>query len=240
MNINNKIGLIMVLIFIAILKVIYATPIGPSITSITNETQNATPGTLINTTGGSITTMTLNLTQQNPRWKAYVGNVTGTLTLDDANSYTIYDWNLGTISGEVYATRNSSTVSWADINCSNATHINNEEIAMNHTNPDDNITTTFDDSNDEGFYVGDVYIAPSSCSAVHTYINDQEQSSDFEEVVLYDGTDVDNGKIIYATILEDDTQGFDTNEYDFQMIVPENGAATWSSSTAYYFYAEIT
>ena len=62
----------------------YAEPSGPTITFIANETKDPAAATLINTTGGSITTMALNATSQNLRWKAYVGNVTGTLTLDDA------------------------------------------------------------------------------------------------------------------------------------------------------------
>ena len=60
---------------------VYAAPSGPIVTLISNETKSAAPATKINTTGGSITIMRLNATTQNPRWKAYVGNVTGTLTL---------------------------------------------------------------------------------------------------------------------------------------------------------------
>ena len=42
--------------------------------------------------GGTITTMVLSAVQQNDKWKAYVGNVSGSLTLDDSNGYTIYRW----------------------------------------------------------------------------------------------------------------------------------------------------
>ena len=56
---------------------------------------------------------------------------------------------------------------------------------------------------------------------------------------VHNNGDSTNGDIVYATILEQDAQGFDNNQYDFQMIVPEVGL-TWSSSTAYYFYVELT
>src|SRR5262245_15380672 len=85
----------------------YAVPSGPVATLITNETKSPAGATKINTTGGSITIMKLNATTQNPRWKAYVGNVTGTLTLDDASDNSIFQWSLTRVTGEVYATRSS-------------------------------------------------------------------------------------------------------------------------------------
>jgi hypothetical protein len=71
-------------------------------------------------------------------------------------------------------------------------------------------------------------------------VNNESQDSDFEEIILYDGTDHLNGDIVYATILEQNLAGYNNNQFDFQMIVPENGAPTWTSSTPYYFYVELT
>ncbi len=218
----------------------YANPSGPTITFIANETKNPAGATMINTSGGTITTVTLNATTQNLRWKAYVGNVSGTLTLDDGNDNTLFDWELTSVVGEIYATRTENSINWTGINCSNATHISYEEISLNHTNKDDNITSTFDDGTHRGFYVGTREILSDTCFAVHTYVNSSSQQSNFEEVILYDGTNETNGNIIYATPFEDNAYGFDNNTYDFQMIVPEVGLATWTGSTAYYFYVELT
>ena len=219
---------------------VYAVPSGPTITLISNETKQPSAARLINTTGGSITTMALNATTQNPRWKAYVGNVTGRLTLDDANDNTIFDWTLTNVIGEIYATRASISINWSGTNCSNSTHISNENLALNHTNKDDNITKTFNAQSHNGFYVGTREILANTCFSVRTYVNSTSQSSKFEEVLLYDGTNSSNGNMVYATPLEQDVYGFDNNTYDFQMIVPENGLPTWASSTAYYFYVELT
>jgi hypothetical protein len=217
-----------------------AIPSGPTITVVSNETKQPASATLLNTTGGSITIMVLNATTQNLRWKAYVGNVSGTLTLDDADDNTLFDWSLTHVIGEVYATRQSGIINWSGINCSNETHITAEEKALNHTSQDDNITKTFDESTHQGFYIGTREILQNTCAAVHTYVNSSSQTSNFEEVVLYDGTNETNGKVVYATPLEQDQYGFDNNLYDFQMILPEVGLATWTSSTAYYFYVELT
>ena len=240
----KKIKLDIVLITFVILLaspiLVYAVPSGPTITFISNETKQPSAARMINTTGGSITTMMLNATTQNPRWKAYVGNVTGSLTLDDANDNTIFDWTLTNVIGEIYATRASGNINWTGTNCSNSTHISNENFALNHTNKDDNITKTFNSQSHNGFFAGTREILANTCSSVRTYVNSTSQSARFEEVILYDGTNASNGNIIYATPLEQDSYGFDNSTYDFQMIVPENGLATWASSTAYYFYVELT
>jgi hypothetical protein len=214
-------------------------PSGPTITFVNNESKTPQPAALLNTSGGTITTVTLNVTSQNLRWKAYVGNITGTLTLDDASDNTIFDWALTEVNGEIYATRQQASINWTGINCSNSTHIELENVAMNHTNRDDNITATFSSQTHSAFYAGTSEILADTCHSVYTYVNSSSQQSYFEEVVLYDGTNVSNGNIVYATPLEKDVFGFDNETYDFQMILPERGLPTWTGSTAYYFYVEL-
>ncbi len=216
-----------------------AVPSGPTVTVLFNETKQPAAAKIINTSGGTITTIVLNATTQNTRWKAYVGNVTGRLVLDDGNDNTLFDWSLTNVVGEVYTTRFEGSINWSGINCSNQTHIANENVALNHTNKDDNITTTFNTQVHSGFYTGTRQILSNTCFSVHTYVNSTSQQSMFEEVVLYDGTNATNGNIVYASILERDAYGFDNQTYDFQMIVPEVGLSGFSGSTGYYFYAEL-
>lgn len=217
-----------------------ALPDGVTIVPIRNET--ATPATagLLNTSGGSITTVNLNGTTQNVRWKAFVGNATGKLTLEDSAGAVIYDWSLSSITGEVYTTRASGSVNWTGVGCANATHVSNEDVTLNHTNKDDNITATFNTQTHAAFFVDVNQITANSCRSVHTYVNSTAQSTDFEEVILYDGTNLTNGKIVFTTILEQDIYGYNNRTYDFQMIVPERGEPAWESSTAYYLYAELS
>ena len=228
---------------------VLALPTGPTITTISNSTKYSGTGTIFNGTGndtdkpdmsgGFIFTINLQGETQNIRWKAYVGNVTGTLVLDDADGYTIYDWSLSTsVAGEIYATRTSGAVTWSNINCSNATNIEAEEQAMNHTtNSDDNISATFSGIDHESFFVGTALISNGTCPTINLFVNDSAPTNDnFEEVLLYDGSNV-----IYTTQIYDNAHGFRTGtRYDFQLIVPERGYEGWSSSTAYYFYVELS
>ena len=67
----------MAVLFVGLALVSHATPSGPTVTFISNETKQPSAARMINTTGGSITTVVLNATTQDTRWKAYVGNVSG-------------------------------------------------------------------------------------------------------------------------------------------------------------------
>jgi hypothetical protein len=213
-------------------------PAGPdTITVSDNETKSAVSAKIINISGGRIATMNINATIQNPRWKAFVGNVTGKFTLMDQTGSQIFDWSLSTVTGRVYATRNSTSVSWGTINCSNVTFLESENQNMNHTNADDNITKTFNTTagaTHDGFFVGTRYMTSNTCPTLNTYVNNATQDTKFEEVALYDGFNT-----VFATILESDQGGFDSNTYDFQMIVPEIGLPGYSGATAYYLYVEL-
>ncbi len=206
---------------------------------LTNESETKTPqaAEYLNTSGGTFTTIILSSETQNLKWKAYAGNVSGTLVLDDASDYSIYQWQLGTFTGEVYATRNDS-ISWGDIVCADGTDISNEETAMNHTSSsEDSISNTFSLNTHREFYVGSRKIDQSTCPSTFTWVNDTQQTpaidAPFQEVLLHDGTN-----LVYTTFIDDNTQGFNYNDYDFQMIVAERGVGSLPA-TDYYFYLEL-
>ncbi len=238
-NNNNWKGILVLILLVSIASfVLAAVPTGPqiNITGIENGTSRS--ATILNTTGGTITTIVLNATTQNPHWKAYVGNVTGKLVLEDASNYSIYEWSISTVAGEVYVTRSSTTINWDSIVCANSSHVSQEETAMNHTSSaDDSISNTFTRTTHQSFWTGSVEFNEDVCDyTLITYINDTPQTTteNFQEILLWDGT-----YIVYTTIIENTTLGFDIGYYDFQMLVPEKGWEGPVSSTAYYFYVEL-
>ncbi|OGJ21314.1 hypothetical protein A3K73_05675 [Candidatus Pacearchaeota archaeon RBG_13_36_9] len=230
-----------------LIRVQAADPVGPdAIDLISNVTKNTTATKIINISGGRIGTFDVNATIQNPRWKAFIGNVTGKFTLMDGQGATVFDWTISSITGRIYATANSTALSWASVNCSNVTSLELENVKFNHTRADDNITKTFNatiNSTEDNltisgghnyFYVGARYMPANTCPTLNTYENSNPQDTDFEEVALYDG-----GNMIYAALLEDNEAGYNGYKYDFQMIVPEIGLSDFSGATAYYIYVEI-
>jgi hypothetical protein len=235
-----------VIALLLLVRVEAATPGGPNaIDVLRNETKNTTATQMINISGGRIAHLNVNATVQNPRWKAFVGNVTGKFTLMDSAAAVVFDWTITSITGRIYATSNYSSLTWNAINCSNITHLEAENIRFNHTRSDDNITKTFNATfNDtlgltvsgghEPFYAAGRYMPATTCPTLNTYKNSAAQDADFEEVALYDGNNM-----IYAALLEEDQTGYDGEKFDFQMIAPEVGLSDFAGATAYYLYVEI-
>lgn len=273
-DVTIVVSALIMLIIPMLASLVQAAPSGPTATVSGNTTKNAASTTKINSTinnsispGGFIFTMNLDSVQQDTRWKGYVGNVTGTLTLDDAADNTLFSWSLSSVTGEVYATRASGNVNWSGINCtwiadgrvnksddtfniskSNRTPEHNENIALSHTNKDDNITATFDLRNHSSITVGSVVIGKDQCFSVQTYQRDAAQvfsdsdNANFTQVILYDAAyNITNGNVVYETKIEGDITGYRSGDtYDFQIILPESGAVGFTASTAYYFYVELT
>jgi len=228
-------------------------PEGPVVNFVENSTKVISNGTGPRSDGkGVITTLTLTATQQNFRWKAYVGNVTGTYVLQDANGYNIYSWISGvTLTGTILVTRNN-TVYWSFLNCSNATHIQQEETRLSITSSSfDSITNTFIYSNHTSFTIAEKTLA--GCPYTATYINNTAQianssDNDFQEIIIASNytTDPDTNStisnILFATKIETDIIGY-TNlnrTYDFQVIVPDYGSVSVTDIVPYYFYVELS
>lgn len=231
-----RIWTLMILVLAGYIFSALSIPGGVTITA--NESLNysiQSPTSLV-TAGGSFTTLNLNVTTQTARWKAYVGNVTGTLTLASSDDDSIYDWTPGTISGEVYAVRTDSP-DWTNILCAPMADILTEGDNLNINNSRaDSINATFNTTNHKSMYVGTENVSANQCQAVATFVNNTKQSESdgalFQELLLSDGSNM-----IYTTILEDKKYGFNQLVYDFQMILPNDEFA--ENPTEYWFYAEL-
>jgi hypothetical protein len=206
---------------------------------------------------GNITELNISGISQTKHWQGYWGEVTGDIVLDDANNYTLYEWTDLEPEGEVYAAINS-TIDWETIACFNLSGFEASGASDNNTlywenyfnmtyDDGDGIDETFDTSNHITFAVGDITIPASTCRNIFTYVDDAAQSDKFLEVLLQD----QYGEIVFATIIEDDDQGnntdvigYDGNTHDFQIIVAEDGTS-WSGgsrntdTTPYYFYVDL-
>lgn len=214
-------------------------PAGPSLTYVLNSTAATVTANRSIDAKGTITVLNMTLTQQDYKWKAYVGNVTGSLALDDANAKSIYDWSLAAVTGEVYVTR-ASSVSWSQISCVNQSVINAEDAALGISSASiDSINSTFNYTAHKSFLVGTLNITNSSCRSTATYINDARQTVDesafFQEVLLKDNA---SSSLIYTTLIDNDHAAYDgSSVYDFQLIVAENESSSVPKN--YYFYVEL-
>jgi hypothetical protein len=216
---------------------VQAQPTGAEIIFNQTDIIDPVPASNLTTAGGSFTTMVLSGVFQTPRWKAYVGNVTGRIALRDSDSRTIYDWDLVSVSGQIYVTRND-TIDWSTMSCASEQTILDEQTFLNiQSTSSDSINRTFNDTIHKSFFVGTTQIAQSTCWAIATYVEDTRQApsvdATFQEILLQDNND----NLVFATIIEQAETGFDSSPYDFQLIVPED--PTSPTPTTYYFFAEI-
>ncbi|MBR9704269.1 hypothetical protein GOV12_02570 [Candidatus Pacearchaeota archaeon] len=226
-------------LFILNSNLIYAAePLAPDTFNVTeNTTKVNASSAMVNVTGGRVLVFNLTVDTQNTKWKAFLGEITGSLALVDGDGAKIYSWEFTQTTGRVFATRAPGSINWSGTNCSNVTHLEAENSALEHTSVIDNITTTFNTSGiatHKAFPLTTNTIFNDSCPVLNTYVNNVSQNTSFDEVALYDDTN-----IVYAALIESDTTGYDGASHDFQMIVPENGNSSRSVSTAYYLYAEL-
>jgi hypothetical protein len=183
-------------------------------------------------------------------WQGYFGNVTGTITLDDASNNTMYDWVLANPEGEIYASI-SQVSNWDAVACAtpyNISYIENDTYAFNtYANGSlkadqdvDGIDETFNNTFMGDFYVGSTRIQESSnCKAAYLYVNSAPDvaAKTFTETLLYDQT---SQNLIFTSILQQySAAGFDGANHDFQLMVAENGHNGNEATTTYYFYVEI-
>ncbi len=246
---RNAVIVIMVLLVIVSLSIfITAEPEGSSIDNTTTTTKTLTPATSRQDQKGTITTLLIDTVQQNIKWKAYVGNVSGTLVLRDADNYAIYEWpSGGSPDGEVYITLNDS-VDWSSIQCANMTDVQTLQTAMGHgPSSSDNINNTFSESTHESIIVGEYTITNSTCYTAYPWVNNSQQTASednfYQEVLLMD----DQKRIIFTSLIDQDHSSYRADDqpgaslgenvtYDFQAIVPDYTDVTIAT---YYFYVEI-
>lgn len=249
MSTGLTVSLVLGILILAVMAPwIVAAPVGPTITHQSYSSGSSTSATLVDNsshTGGTIATANLDVRQQNLHWKAYVGNITGKLVLEDGSNYSIYEWSQTSVQGEVYATRGTS-ITWANLECANLTELNIEMLAMNHTSAYtlvDNITATMDDDKNDHdqFYAGTTNIAADTCNyTINLYLNDTAQSAGqarWEEVVLFQ--EVEN-YTVYVSLIDENYWGYHNGTlYDYQILLPEKGEPTFTGATSYYFYVEL-
>jgi len=190
---------------------------------------------------GNITELLINATVITKTWQGYFGNITGKIVLDDANNKSMYDWNIVTPQGEIYAA-NETVDDWSSIKCFNYSasapelNLSKLEQILDCVGDADGVNETFTTKNHPGFWVGSTYISPNTCWSTQTYVNDGTSNNFYEVLLLEPNKNI----IVYTSIINASKTGFDNTLTDFQMLVGENGhGSAASTTTQYYFYVEL-
>jgi len=211
----------------------------------------------IDAAAGNVTELTLNTSSRSNRWQGYYGNITGTITLDNAQNFSLYSWTGDiTPTGEIFAS-DTAISNWSDVYCFNMSDVRpgvncTGAGAGGGSGGPDNITclniseaqqkfggsitgteslnATFTGNHDIDID-GTVF---SNCPATNTYVNSSGQNINFTEVLL---TENNTRTMIFATIINASHWGFNNVTHDFQMIVGDDGDN--ATLTTYTFYIEL-
>ena len=154
------------------------------------------------------------------------------------------------VSGEIFAVNTTASVQWGNITCVNltnatgtlddmngATKINGSTLNQQYfiaQEDEDRITATFNYSFGGSITIGTVAIdSTNACPTAYLNVNNNSQTADYVELLLFDNASA----LVFGTIIEPDaTVGFDSKEWNFQMIVPQENASVGT----YYFYVELS
>ncbi|MDD9954100.1 MAG: hypothetical protein OXR66_07235 [Candidatus Woesearchaeota archaeon] len=186
--------------------------------------------------GGNVTEVNINALSITQSWQGLYGDISGEITLDDGSNNTFYNWSTTSVSGQVYATR-ASSITWSNVNCSTAVNITSEETYLGHVAADgDSVTNTYSLTTHPGFNVTTgAEIFTDTCPSTNAFTNNASQSADWVQVLLHDQTD----NVVYSTLINDSTTGFNSNTYDFQLLVGENEHTGNIGTTTYYVWVQL-
>jgi len=213
-----------------------AKPNGVStLNEIKSERASADNATANNATAGNVTELTIFGYSTTQSWQGYFGNVTGTIQLADADDNIMYNWSQASPQGEIYASTNSS-LQWTGVSCYilNGSNITDLEDSFNiNSSAADGVDETFNRNDHAEFYTNSIHFTAGQCN--NTKVYDNTGTGAFDEVLLTDSA----SNIIFASILQEDATGFDSNTHDFEMLVLEDGHNGDTQITTYYFWVEL-
>jgi len=257
---SRKIVIITLFIF-QVSLILAINPTGGSVNELNSSTAPADTAGSHAAIAGNVTELNIQGYSTTQTWQGYFGNVTGTIQLADASDNVLYNWSLANPQGEVYSSVNES-ISWTNVQCFNFTAsggYSDESGNGGTTNVDGTNLTTLEnqynvnasavDGVDETFtllgagthdlfYTANRQFSEGECRSTRIFGDSGKGVADeFEEVLLYEPT---TQSVIFTSLLEPgNILGFNNNDYDFEMLVLEDGHLSDTSSTTYYFFVEL-
>jgi len=193
-------------------------------------------GTLVQTQPGNLTFLEIAGTaggSSNIHWAGFYGNISGNLSLQNANGDVFYSWvGIGTPEGEVFAS-NTSSVSWSTVNCTNSTHIDSINAYLNISGSSrDSVNETYYANSHPAFSVATQAIPANACNSTNAYSNSVLDAGLFYQILLADSNSIP----VYVALMNASSAAYDGSPVDFELLagVP-NGPAAFSL----YFFMEL-
>ena len=261
--------LVLALAIVQILGLALADPLYPeTITTleVSRKTLQGAGSGQVLAYAGNVSEIDITQDQITKNWQGYYGEVTGSIVLDDVVNMSLYAWDLVNPVGEVYATRNSTSINWTGGNIVCATNVNssaspysnpifreeeemntNSEVVFPTTQARDGVNETFNTTNlHPPFNVSNNGFSANACNfTTSLFVNDTAPNGavprSFNETLIWSQSDA---ALIFMAYINPNQYGFNnsadsSSRYDFEMLVTEDGHLDDTDSTTYYFFVEL-
>ncbi|RMF05778.1 hypothetical protein D6764_03910 [Candidatus Woesearchaeota archaeon] len=183
-----------------------------------------TTGT-VNAEAGNVTQLTVADTTETQFWQGLFGTATVSIELSDGTN-TFYSWPNNNPTGQLFFAR-SAINNWGNVVDSVSGNVLTEQNTngmADNAFSIENLTSTYVDITHASFSVGGNAIN-SPTPGVNI--------DDFKALFLWD---TGNTQGVYTAIINQSGTGYDGGTYDFEILLPTNGAAVAS----YYVYAQLS
>jgi len=248
------------IILIQFSLVLAVQPFGANVNEINSTRAAADSPSSAPALAGNVTELNIDGYSVTQSWQGYFGNVSGTIQLSDSEDNIMYNWSLASPQGEIYASINDS-LEWTYIQCLNfsadgtygndqaqvggtsfyGTNLTQLESTFNIIPDDvDGVNETFTlqgVGTHNQFFTNNLEFSEGECMSTRVFDSTGSgQDNNFEEVLLYEP---ESQSVVFTSLLNEDTLGFDGRTHDFEMLVLEDGHGTDTDTTTYYFYVEL-
>ena len=191
-----------------------ADPTGSEVADISSSRATATSSEAVNATAGNVTQVNINADAITANWAGFWGNITTSMKLGDVGN-TFYEWTVSSLVGGVVYASNGSISTW-DL----AAAANGDMPASINGTDTDNFTSTFSGSGTPTL-LGNVMGATPEATTEGSVLN-------------YALTADTGSSLVWAAMAQDSAAGFNTQDLNFELIVPAD-----AGNTEYSFYFEI-
>ncbi|MGM5480090.1 MAG: hypothetical protein ACQESC_01385 [Nanobdellota archaeon] len=206
-------------VFLMTASLAFAAPGGASTTVGASEQASGTSSTAVDTEGGNVTSVDVSGTSVTGKWAGFFGNISGNIMLGDSSNNEFFEWTVSNVTGAVVYAANTSVTDWGLTAAAEA-----DMPSYVQGSGTDNFTNTFTAT--EAFNSNSVSVASAPVATTWNSTG----VGNLKTYALKSGAD---SASVFAGMAVDDTDGFNGNSVDYQIVVPSE------STTTYSFYLEL-
>ena len=172
--------------------------------------------------GGNVTPVNIVSNVITSKWAGFFGNISGSLQLTDSSAHKFYEWTISDMTGAVVYAASTTITDWTGGNIA----------PLDASTAPAWIVGTATDNFSNTFSVTETFTSSSLSEATTPYAESYNNSGvgTLKTYALYSTTDTAD---IWAGKVIDDTEGFQGDTVDYQILLPAQ------TGTQYSFYLEL-